>query len=170
MLKNKRDRSRNERNPFKTKEKELLDLDNIRSVVSPPYSLRSYNEGEDNNKSRKKNQNKTSRHENIKSNLNKKQYMSDLLSELNKQKKNEEYINPIPQKESGYLLRKRLPHQLSQIIDAMISCHSCNEIESVNYFHICSKDDCRESFCLKCVEKYTVANQTNALMPKDNNK
>lgn len=166
LLSKKRDRPKNDN---EKEDRELLDLDNIRKVVSPPFSLRSFNEEEYNNYCIKHNNNKDNI-ENIKSNL-QNEYSKNNKSDrivTPKPKKNEEYTYPIPQKESRYLLRKRLLHQLSQSIDAIMSSHNCNEIESNDYFQLRSKDQCRERYCLKCIQEYSALDQSNTLMHVDN--
>ena len=37
-----------------------------------------------------------------------------------------------------------------------INCHQCSKIDESKNMVICSKEDCKESFCLKCIKKFYV--------------
>lgn len=85
LLNKKRDRPKNDN---EKEDRELLDLDNIRKVVSPPFSLRSFNEEEYNNYCIKNNNNRDNI-EHIKSNL---------QNEYSKNNKSNQIVTPKPKK------------------------------------------------------------------------
>lgn len=39
----------------------------------------------------------------------------------------------------------------------VINCHQCKKLDTISNILTCGNEQCRESFCLKCIKKYYVS-------------